>query len=119
MKKILFSLAVLGLAVLFTSADTQLFKTALRVTVLDDSGNVMEGATVRLFASEKDYKEEKNAIKPDEASTDDKGVIWFRDIEAKEYWVLAEKGDKNNWESGIKTEPLLQKKVNRINIIIE
>ena len=119
MKKFIISLAIVAMMATLVSTDTQIFKTALKVTILDDLGNIQQGAKVRLFESEADYKAETNAILPEEQGTDKKGVIWFRDIPAKAYWILAENGDLNNWSGGVKTGALEKKKINKINIIIE
>ena len=118
MKKVFIPVLLLAMLSIAMSPN-QFFKTQLKVTVLDDLGNIQTGATVSLFVSEKDFKEEKNAILSDADGTDAKGVIWFKTLEAKEYWVLATKGEKNNWGNGIKTDPLKEKKVNKINIIID
>ena len=101
------------------SSPNQFFKTQLKVTILDDLGNIQKDAKVRLFVSENEFKEERNPISPEEELTNEKGIIWFKNLEAREYWVLATKGEKNNWGGGIKTDPLKAKKVNKINIIIE
>ena len=101
------------------SHSPQLLKTDLKITVIDDLGNIQEGATVRLFLTEKDFKEETNAILPKEKGTDKKGVIWFKDLEARAYYVLAESGDKNNWGGGTKTDVLKSKKVNKVNIVVD
>ncbi len=120
MKKIIFSTLILVMvAAAHITSQAQIFKTQLRITVIDDLGNIQEGATVKLFTSEKDFKAEKNPILPETKLTNKKGIIIFKEIEAREYWVLAEKGDKNNWGGGIKTDPLMEKKVNKINIVID
>ena len=117
-KSIIPLLLVLVAAISFAASD-QLFKTDLKITVLDDLGNIQEGATVRLFLTEKEFKAEENAIESKEKGTDEKGVIWFKNVEAKSYYVLAENGDKNNWGGGVKTGLLKSKKVNKVNIIID
>ena len=94
-------------------------KTDLRITVLDDLGNIQECANVRLFLTEKDFKEEQNPIYSLADCTNKKGVIIFKDLEARSYYVLAEKDDKNNWGGRIKTGQLKAKKVNKVNIVID
>ncbi len=101
----------------FTS-DTQVIKTQLRVTVLDDAGNLVQGATIQLYANEEDFNKEKNPIS-EKLTTDEKGVAKFDDLDTKVYYLLVEKGDMNNWGGGVQTDLLKAKKVNKINIIIE
>ncbi|MDH5397498.1 MAG: prealbumin-like fold domain-containing protein [Cyclobacteriaceae bacterium] len=99
-------------------AEDQLIKTALRVTVLDDSGNITEGAEVQLYKSEEDYKKEVNPV-TDKLITNEKGQVYFKELEPRVYYILATKGDMNNWSGGVQTDKLKEKKVNKINIIIE
>ena len=54
MRKVM-CLAVVAMMATLVSADSQIFKTALRITVIDDLGNFQEGATVRLFETEEEY----------------------------------------------------------------
>jgi hypothetical protein len=50
--------------------------------------------------------------------TDAKGRVVFSDLEAKEYYVQAEKGDLDNGGAGVKTIPLVAKRTNKVTIII-
>ena len=96
----------------------QLVKTHLKVTVLDDAGNLVEGAEVQLYTSDADFKKEQNPA-TEKLKTDEKGVVVFKELKARVYYVLATKGEQNNWGGGIQTDKLIEKKVNKINIIIE
>ncbi len=115
MKKILL-LFVLAAAVMAFTPQTQLIKTALIVTVLDDLGNVQEGATVKLFKTEEDYTQLTNAIGPEK--TDNKGKVKFRDLEPIDYYIQVENGKKNNMFGGEKTGQLEGGKYNKVNVII-
>ena len=108
------AIAVLAFLVL-TSA--QLIPTNLRITVLDELGNIVEGAVVTLYTSEDDYKKNENPA-VDALTTDAKGRVTFKDLSGKKYWVNVEKGDKNNYGAGVEVviEP---GKLNKSNIIIE
>jgi hypothetical protein len=95
----------------------QIIKTQLQVTVRDDVGNISEGVTVQLFEKEDDYKAEKNVAA--EAVTDKKGVAKFKDLKAVSYFVLARKGDLNNFGGGEQTDKLDAKKINKVTIVIQ
>ncbi len=112
MKRTLFFLPLILL--LFTGF--QLFKTSLRITVLNDLGNVESEAVVKVYKTEEDYAQGVHVVK--EGKTDKKGVVTFQDLEAIPYFISAEKGDMNNVGAGEKTEALETGKLNRINVII-
>lgn len=117
MKKFL-SLTIFLLAALsVSSVQAQLFKTNLAVTVRDEVGNIVEGATLQLYETEDDYKTEKNMVV--ETVSDDKGVARFRDIKPLAYFVLVRKDDKNNFGGGEQTAQLEEGKFNRVTIVIQ
>lgn len=95
----------------------QVIKTNLRVTVVDDLGNFVEGAQVTLYANEDDYR---NNTKPvASCTTDKKGRALLQDLDPISYFVEAHKGEQNNNGAGVKTEALLPKKLNKINTVIQ
>jgi len=100
-----------------TPKPEQFVKTQLRVTVIDNLGNIVKDAKVRLFLKEEDYKKEVNAVGM--AESNEKGIASFNDLQDRVYYVLVEKGDMNNWGGGNVTDRLTPKRVNKINIIIE
>lgn len=106
---------ILSIALLLASG-FQLFKTSLKIQVLNDLGNIEEGATVKIFKTEEDYNKEENTVR--EGITDKKGNVVFSDVEALEYYVNVVKGDKNNYGAGEKIEMLDEGKINRITVII-
>jgi uncharacterized protein (DUF2141 family) len=101
----------------FKTQPAQILTTKLQVTVRDDLGNLVEGANVRLFKSEEDYNKEQNQVGAT-LKTDAKGKISFNELEPKVYYIIAEKGDKDNSGAGTKTEALTAKKINKITVII-
>lgn len=115
MKRTLLSFAVL--AVSLTLLQFQIIKTQMSVTIRNELGNTEEGATVQLFENEEDYKAEKNAAA--EGKTDEKGVAKFKDLKAISYFVLAKKGEKNNFGGGEQTGKLEAKRINKVTIVIE
>jgi len=92
--------------------------TSLRITVLNELGNVVEGADVTLFATDEDYRKEENPVM-DSQQTDRKGRVTFKNLQPKTYFVLAEKGDLNNNAAGVQTDILQEGRLNKVNIIIE
>ncbi len=115
MKRVLIALTLFAVAGIATGF--QLIKTTLSVTVRDEVGNTVEGAKVRLFETEEDYKSEEHMSA--EGVTDAKGVVKFKDLKAIGYYVIAEKGDLDNSGGGEKTAKLEEKKVNKVTIIIQ
>lgn len=100
-----------------TSIYAQVLPTSLRITVRNELGNIEEGAVVQLFASDEDLREGENVI--EEAKTDKKGRVTFRNLEPKAYYVNVEKDDKNNFGAGQVTSELKQGRMNKVTIIIE
>ncbi|SDK16208.1 hypothetical protein SAMN05421823_10230 [Catalinimonas alkaloidigena] len=100
-----------------TPASAQLVKTSLRVTVLNELGNPQENATVKLYLNEDDYKQSANPVATEK--TDEKGRATFKELESKAYFVEAEKGDMNNYGLGTKTDKLVEKRMNKVNVVIE
>lgn len=115
MKRIIMMVALFAIAGMATGF--QLVKTTLSVTVRDEVGNTVEGAKVRLFENEEDYKTEQHMAV--EGVTDAKGLVKFKDLKAIGYFVIAEKGDLDNSGGGEKTAKLEEKKVNKVTIIIQ
>jgi hypothetical protein len=95
----------------------QIIKTSLGITVRDEVGNIVVGATVQLFEKEEDYTAEKNiAI---EGVTDDKGYIRFKELKPISYFVIVRKDDKDNSGGGERTGRLDEKKINKVTVVIQ
>ncbi len=114
------TLRTLFILLLFTvagqAAQAQILKTKLEVTVLDEIGNVVEGAKVMAFDNRVDYE---NLEKPGfEGVTDHKGKITFKGVIPTEYYLYIEKGDMTNYGGGEKTAKLDDGKTNRIRVVI-
>jgi len=115
MKRILLSLVAIGF--LMMTLQFQIIKTQMYVTIRNDLGNTEDGATIELYENEEDYKAEKNVVAV--AITDEKGVAKFKELKAISYFVLAKKGDKNNFGGGERTGQLEAKRINKVTIVIE
>lgn len=122
MKKALYSVAILTVLSLTTSSfntiNKPLLPTFLKVTVLDHLGNIVEGATVTLYASEEDYFEEKKPVREGE-KTDKKGRVTFKKLDPIQYYIHAKKGKKDNVGEGVSTSKLIEGKINLVNTIIK
>lgn len=114
MKKLI-SVALLLLATILV-AEAQIIKTSLNLTIRDELGNIVEGATVTLFETQADYNEEKNPVVT--ASTDKKGVVKFKDLKAISYYVIVRKDDKDNSGAGEQVGQLEANRINKATIII-
>ena len=95
----------------------QLFNTSLTVTVRDETGNTVEGASVKIFVKEEDYTKETNAV--EEGTTDAKGVIKFKKLNPQAYFILCRKDDKDNAGGGEKISPLKKGEFNKVTIVIQ
>lgn len=111
-----FSIILLG--VLAFNSPEQILKTQLRLTILDELGNLVEGADVTLYNSDEDYRQEQNPVMEKQV-TDSKGRVKFIGLEPKVYYVLAEKEDKDNAGAGVQTDTLQEGRINKVNIVIE
>ena len=106
-----------GLAFIVLASSFQLLKTYLTITVRDEVGNTVAGATVQLFEKEEDYAKEENIAM--EGVTDNKGVLKLKDLKAMSYFVIVRKDDKDNAGGGERTGKLDDKKVNKVTIVIQ
>ena len=104
--------------VLLACAPSQIMKTSLRITVLNELGNPVEGAKVLLYNTEADYRNSENPV-AEVAVTNNKGVANVKDLETKAYFIDVRKGDQNNHGGGIQTNVLQSGRINKINVIIE
>jgi hypothetical protein len=110
------AIAILFLS--FTTVRPQLIKTTLRITILNELGNPVEGAQVQLYKTDEDYRKNINpATEP--MLTDAKGIVTFKDLEPVEYYVDAEKDEATNYGAGVQTGKLEARRINRATIIIE
>jgi hypothetical protein len=108
-------LTLFSLVLLFSGF--QIIKTTLHITVRDELGNIVEGASVQLFETEDDYLKEQNAVAAD--STDKHGIVRFKDLKPISYYVIIRKGDKDNSGGGERTAELEPKRINKVTIVIQ
>ena len=115
MKRHLLTGIVAGLLIILSGF--QIIKTTLNLTVRDEVGNTVEGATVQLFEKEEDYVAEKNVAV--EGTTDAKGILKLKDLKAMSYFVIVRKDDKDNSGGGERTGKLEEKRINKVTIVIQ
>ena len=95
----------------------QIIKTTLNLTVRDEVGNTVEGATVQLFEKEEDYNAETNVAA--EGTTDAKGVLKLKELKSMSYYIIVRKDDKDNSGGGERTGKLEEKRINKVTIVIQ
>ena len=115
MKRHLLTGVVAGLLIILSGF--QIIKTTLNLTVRDEVGNTVEGATVQLFEKEEDYVAEKKVAV--EGTTDAKGILKLKDLKAMSYFVIVRKDDKDNSGGGERTGKLEEKRINKVTIVIQ
>jgi hypothetical protein len=108
---------IVVLAIILSGSAFQLIKTSLNVTVRDELGNTVEGATVQLFEKEEDYTKEQNVAAT--GTTDKKGYVKIKELKAVPYFIIVRKGDKDNAGGGEKVEKLEAKKMNKVTVVIQ
>jgi len=114
---ILLSLIALSTLSFSNEAEAQIFNTKLKITVVDELGNIVPDAKVTLYGSEADYNKEVNAVQPFQL-TDSKGRVTFKKLDAKSYYVIVRKGDKDNAGGGELVSDLKKGKINKANVVI-
>lgn len=102
----------------YAQTQHQLFKTSLRISVLNNLGARVPGATVTLYANEVDYRSSENPVMEPKI-TDSKGKVTFKGLEATTYFVDVTQGDLNNIGLAVQTDTLKERLINKVNIIIE
>ncbi|MEO9804747.1 MAG: carboxypeptidase regulatory-like domain-containing protein [Reichenbachiella sp.] len=119
MKKIqiIAALILLISATSVISKTSGLFPTRVKVTVLEVSGEIVNGATVQFYKTKDDYLTNQNL--QFEGVTNKKGWIVIKKIEAIPYFIEVTKGEKKNYGKGVQIEKIYEGKKNKINIIIE
>ena len=108
---------LIAMSFLVVASGFQLIKTTLHLTVRDEVGNTVEGATVQLFETEEDYNAEQNVLA--EGTTDAKGILKLKELKAMSYFIIVRKDDKDNSGGGERTGKLEEKRINKVTIVIQ
>lgn len=112
----LLSVFTIGISA-YAFADLKLLPTSLKVLVLDELGNPVEGAEVSVYTSEEDYRAGENLLI--KKVTDDKGEVVFKKLEVKAYFVHADYEGKTNVGGGVLTETLVEGRINKVNTVVQ
>lgn len=117
MKKLAPVLILFACIICTASQPIQLLPTSMRITVLNNLGNPVEGASIKVYTSQEAY----DAGEPMVASgnSDQKGRFKVKDLEPTVYFIEAEKDELNNIGNGIVTDSLREGRMNKVNIIID
>ena len=92
--------------------------TSLELAIVDNSGNVVSGAAVRLYSSQADWNDDTNQIGATGYS-DASGTVVFTDLSNIKYYWYVEKDCKNNANGTITTASALPAEVNNlVNVVI-
>ena len=121
MKKIFFPVILLFVVSMALSSwipKSTILPTSMKVSVIDNLGNFVDGAAVTLFHNEDDYKNETNSVSGTKY-TNSKGKVTFKKLESKVYYIYAVKGDMTNIGHGVRTDTLRSGNINKVNIVIE
>ncbi|WP_033417691.1 hypothetical protein [Cytophaga aurantiaca] len=101
---------------IFCSFTAQMIPTSLKITVRNELGAIEGDVQVTLYATKEDYEKSQNAVAS--GKTDSKGMIYFQYLKQLNFYISAEKGDRNNFGAGEKIDNLAENKVNKVTIII-
>lgn len=112
-KSILISLIAICI---FCSYTSQMIPTSLKITVRNELGALESDVNVTLYNTKEDYEKSQNAAFA--GKTDSKGLVYFQYLKQLNYYISAEKGDRNNFGAGEKIDNLAENKVNKVTIII-
>lgn len=112
------SLAILLIVILGTaSVPIQDSKIKLLVSVIDNRGNNVEGATISIYSSSADYQNSENRLV--KGKTDKKGKFQFKGLESRSYFIDVRKDNLKNDGQGVQTGLLSEGKLNKVIVIIK
>lgn len=93
-------------------------KTSLKLTLINEVGNPVSGANVKLYASQTDYNNRTNQVGSTQFSNSD-GQVTFEDLASIKYFWFAEKDCRNNSKgAATTTSPITEGKINAVDNVI-
>lgn len=116
-KSILILIVFIGLAVLNSCKKDQT-PTSLELTLKDNLGNSVSGASVKLYASQTDWNNGSNQVGTTQFS-DATGKVKFNDLSNIKYYWFAEKDCQNNVNGAVTTTSALTVNLNNtLNVVL-
>jgi hypothetical protein len=109
-------LFVLSLVLVVLTSMAPALKTSLNLTVRDETGNLVPGADIKLYANRENWEKETGHFA--EGVTDEKGIYKFKEVNQLSIFLLVRKDDKDNTGGGEQTR-LEDGKINKITVIIQ
>lgn len=98
-------------------------ETSLELNILDELGNPVEGALVKLYNSEENYIQESENEIVFSGRSDKNGKVLLQSLEPQAYYFSVTHGASSiltNWEGVVTTEePLKENKINTLNVVIK
>ena len=105
-KYFLLTITVIFIIFIGCKKNDQMSVTALKIRLIDEQGNSLTGATIKLYESLADMQNQENQLGTTQIS-DANGEVTFSNLAAITYYWLAEKGCQNNI-NGITTTEVLE-----------
>lgn len=100
----------------WSSSGQAFLPTKLHVTVIDQKEQPVESVNVRIYGSKADYLESRNVLF--EGVTNTKGVVKFKGLEPKEYFVEARKEKMSNDAADVALPSLQEGRINKVSLTI-
>jgi len=117
-KNILILMAFISLAIPSSCKKDEPTPTSLELTLKDELGNVVSGASVKLYSSQTDWSNGTNQVGATQTSNAS-GIVTFSSLSNIKYYWFVEKDCKNNVNGGVTSASALTANViNPFNIIL-
>ena len=101
----------------YTTTHAQLFKTNLKITVLEGTDQPVTEAEVKLYTSEENYRSSTNPVF--NGKTNKKGQVKIKKLKPRAYYLEVRKNELSNQGGLVKTEALIAKKTNKVTVQLE
>lgn len=110
-------------AISCSKEDDPLPETSMEITVVDEIGNPVQGAVVKLYSDFDGYVKDDPGKLVGSGQTSADGKIITKNLEAQKYFFSIKHTSttiKNNWEGGnVTLQPLTANKVNTFNVVVK
>ncbi|WP_017729844.1 prealbumin-like fold domain-containing protein [Nafulsella turpanensis] len=97
--------------------------TSMEFTILNNDGNPVEGALVKLYDSEENYLQESESALAGSGTSDENGKVKLSGLDPKTYYFSVTYGTSTfltNWDGIVTTEePLEELKINTLSVVIK